>query len=211
MVWPCCSYSTFEIMQEETEFSQQNQQHQEVGKEKPHNQSMGGHNWVEESLKGSPYFGLSMLRSASWAAKLKKAFSRGFLSFSTSPAWLRSTTDSKGFVSSWGARRWWCAFHTAKVNGSYSKIHAFPFPNPALSAHKPYWPGQWGSCMLSMSAEITKTLWLFIILPYFLDFSNYFAISRSQICCTGELLSESRSGDFPLSITISRPTSSLIH
>lgn len=35
-----------------------------------------------------------------------------------------------------------------------------------------------------------------IILPYFLDFSNNFAISWSPICCAGELLGECRSGDF---------------
>lgn len=92
-------------------------------------------------------------------------------------------------------------------------IHAFPAPVPALSAHKPCSPGWRGSCTLSMLAEITKTktLWHFFIFPHLLDFSKYLAISQSSICCTAELLSKCRTGVFPLSITVNRLASSLIH
>lgn len=63
-------------------------------------QSMGGHNCAEEGLKGSPYLRFSTLYLARSAAKLKNTFNYGFLSFRTNSSRLRSTTDSKDFVSS---------------------------------------------------------------------------------------------------------------
>lgn len=183
-------------------------------KENPHNEPMEGHNCAEECLKGSPYFRFSMLYSARRALKLKNTFNYGFRSYRADPARLRSTIDSKGFVSSW--QRCWvmmiCLIHSKSAQTLFQDLnHELPLPNPVLHAHRPCWPEQWESCTLWMSVEIrkNKTLWLFKPSLTFLTFQITF-LSHELMYCTGELLREWK-GDFPLSIIVSRPTSSLIH
>lgn len=214
MVWPCCSYSIFELLQQESQCSQQNQQHQEVVKENRHIQSMGCNNCAE-GLKRSPYFRFSMLYLARRVAKLKNTLNYGFLSFRTNPARLTSTGDPKGFVSSW--ERCWvmtrCLLLCKSAQTLFQDLNcAFPLSNPVLHAHKPCWPEQWESCIFWMQVEIrkNKTLWLFQFSFTFLTF-KITLLSHEVMYCTGELLSECKGGNFAWNIIVSKSISSLIH
>lgn len=138
--------------------------------------------------------------------KTEREFSCGFLSFSTSPAWLTSTT---GFVSSqqhcyhdvpFTLQKWTDLLARFNTCISLTNSQALQI-RPVRELHTFYISGN----------NKDKDFVTYLILSCFLDFSNSFAISQSSICCAGELLSECRSGDFPPSITINRPTSSLFH
>lgn len=100
MVWPCCSYSILSYGSKNLNAHSRTSSIRRWEGKSTH--SVYGRSQLHWRMsEGIPYFRCSILYLAKKAAKLKNTFNYGLLSFRTHSARLRSTTDSKGFVSSW--------------------------------------------------------------------------------------------------------------
>lgn len=172
---------------------------------------MGGHNCAKETQKGSPDLGLSTLYSANTAAKLKNDSVASVLVLAWAwCGWCQQLTVKALLVHDRGAEDDCMPSVLPNWMDLIPRFNIFPLPNPSLSAHKLMWAtGELYTFHISWNS---KDKHFDFLLPSLTSVTFQISYqSLSLICCAGELLSECRSGDFPLSITINKPTSSLIH